>query len=149
LRKWQLLFCIQLFPSSVSMRHPSAQKSPIAVKSDSVACGQPSWPSLLWSLGLANESKRTKMAGKVWWIHQRLKQEEQEFKASFGSALSLSVALATSDRSQKKKKKKSPYPHQKKTKTNRDTIVSKTKLQFVSVVFCTSLPILMGEQHVP
>ena len=116
LRKWQLLFCIQLFPSSVSMRHPSAQKSPIAVKSDSVACGQPSWPSLLWSLGLANESKRTKMAGKVWWIHQRLKQEEQEFKASFGSALSLSVALATSDRSQKKKKKKKSLPPPKENK---------------------------------
>lgn len=27
----------------------------------------PSWPSLPWSLGLANESKGTKMGGRVWW----------------------------------------------------------------------------------
>lgn len=48
------------------------------------------------------QSRETRCGGK----HGRLKQEDQEFKASFGYALSLRVALATSDHL--KKKKKSP-----------------------------------------
>lgn len=79
----------------------------------------------------------------------RLKQEDQEFKVNLGYVLSLRLALATLDLLQNKS---TPPPkkriRKRKEKQNKDTIFSKTKLKFVSAVFCT-LPILMSEQRVP
>lgn len=109
----------------------------------------PPWPSLLWSLGLASESERTKMGGEVWWHTGEAEARGSGVQGQPWLCTKFEASLSYI-RPALKLKEPPPSPrYQRKKKKNLDTIFSKTKLKFVFVVFCTSLPILMGEQHVP